>query len=492
MFDVTFLGHQGWLVESSTTRVLVDPLLGPGFGNMSDDVFDVFPPRRIDLAAFPAVDAVVASHEHPDHLSIPTLLRLDRRIRVLLPARASTAARALLGDLGFRFELLQSGDVVKVGDLEVHPFHSHELTRDEWDVAPLLIRERTGQGSFATSIDAPESAGFTRFVHERAGSPGVWATSHNHIDLFPVRFGGTQDDDWDVTMRLAREYLDRNKRHFSRGPRPEVMAIRDSGFCFKGDLAWMNRHAFPGRAERVAELVAPRLPGIAVRAPLPGHRFSFTSGKLREESLARDFFATVDPADWPPHGAERHVGTVPDYGPACGRRDFSADDLATLLEELRGFAAHLYGGEIFRALYAADHPASASSRAGVGFALRTSSGDLALAYRPEACAFEHVVGVDARAVFAAGIECWASDLYAVMRLELFSGYFLAGRYRQWNEVRDRMARELDLEIMVYTHPLRHPARTLALYRETVAELAATLGPARVAAGAAFDSHDDRK
>jgi hypothetical protein len=483
LFDVTFLGHQGWMVESSGARILVDPLLGAGVGNMPEDVFDVFPPRRIDLASFPAVDAVIATHEHPDHLSIPSLLRLSRSIPVLLPAHASTAARALLHDLGFRVELLRSGERVTLGDLEVHPFHSAELTRDEWDVTPLLIRDRSGHGSIATSIDAPESPAFTRFVQERAGRPSVWASSHNHIDLFPVRPGEPQDVDWDITMRLAREYIDRIQRHFGRGPKPEVLAVLAGGFCFKGELAWMNRHAFPAEAERIVELTAPRLPGVAVRSPLPGHRLSFTGGKLRDESVARDFFETLDPRAWPPHAAERHMGTVPDYGPACGRREFYRDDLAALLDELRPFAAHLYGSETFRALYAAADDAFAPRRAAVGFVLRTADGDLAVAYRPEACAFELHQGADARAELAAGVECWASDLLAVMRLELFSGYLLAGRYRRWNTAPDRLRRELDAEIMFYTHPLRHPARTLELYRRTVAALAPTVGPARVPARA---------
>lgn len=32
MFEATFLGHQGWLLRTASTHVLVDPLLTEGFG----------------------------------------------------------------------------------------------------------------------------------------------------------------------------------------------------------------------------------------------------------------------------------------------------------------------------------------------------------------------------------------------------------------------------------------------------------------------------
>jgi hypothetical protein len=489
MFDVTYLGHQGWLVETATSRILVDALLGDGLGNMRDDVLDVYPPRRIDLAAFPPIDAFIATHEHPDHLSIPSLLRLHPSIPVFLPARASLAARGIVRDLGLPLELLRSGDRVLVGDLELYPFRSTELTRDEWDVTPLLIRDRAGDGSFATSIDAPESTAFARFALERGGRPGVWASSHNHMDIFPVREDGKQEQDGAVTARLARDFADRFERHFGRGPRPEVLAVLASGFCLRGDLAWMNRHVFPGSADRIAAAIAPKLAGVAVRAPLPGHRFSLSRGALCDETPARPFFATRDRNDWPPHAAEPHEGPTPDFAPACGRRDFSREDLAPLLDELRAFAGHLYGGELFRSLYACGEDGFAPRRAAVGFAVRTPSETLTLAYRPEACAFEHSPGADARSDLVAGLECWATDLLAMLRVEVFSGYVLVGRYRTWNGTTERLRCDLASELTLYTHPLRHPDRTLQLYRSAVAALGPAVGPARIAPAVAESSAD---
>src|SRR5689334_7177182 len=99
MFEATYLGHQGWLIESGATRLLADPVLHDGLTGMPGDSIAIYPPRRLDLGAFPPVDGVIISHEHPDHLNLPTLLRLDRSVRIFLPDKVSAAARTLVAEL---------------------------------------------------------------------------------------------------------------------------------------------------------------------------------------------------------------------------------------------------------------------------------------------------------------------------------------------------------------------------------------------------------
>src|SRR5262249_48600652 len=101
MFSTTFLGHQGWLFSTATTRLLVDPLLTAHIGH-GGVVGRVYPPRIFDLDAFPAIDAVLLTHEHEDHFDIPSLNRLDRGIPIVLSQRSSGAARAILDEMGFR------------------------------------------------------------------------------------------------------------------------------------------------------------------------------------------------------------------------------------------------------------------------------------------------------------------------------------------------------------------------------------------------------
>jgi len=57
----TYLGHAMWLAEVGQLRVLFDPLLSDAHHG---DVFEVFPPRRIEAERL-AADFIVLSHRHP-------------------------------------------------------------------------------------------------------------------------------------------------------------------------------------------------------------------------------------------------------------------------------------------------------------------------------------------------------------------------------------------------------------------------------------------
>jgi len=103
----------GYLLRSATTTVVVD--LGAGtLANLQ---------RHVDLAD---VDALVLTHEHPDHwLDLPIL---RNALRYLLgieglavhgPAGVLTAARTLIGEVAPTFVLsrIAAGDTLTVGDI---------------------------------------------------------------------------------------------------------------------------------------------------------------------------------------------------------------------------------------------------------------------------------------------------------------------------------------------------------------------------------------
>ena len=83
---VTWLGHSTLLVELDGARVLVDPVWGERVSpwtRVGPARFHV-PPLPLD--ALPPLDAVVISHDHYDHLDLPTVRALaDRPLRWLVP-----------------------------------------------------------------------------------------------------------------------------------------------------------------------------------------------------------------------------------------------------------------------------------------------------------------------------------------------------------------------------------------------------------------------
>ncbi len=99
--DVRFVGHSALVVELDGVRLLTDPATRARIGPLQR----IVPvPSRHDLAA---IDAVLLSHLHWDHLDLPSLRDLGRSTRLVVPAGAG----AWLRGAGF-------ANVVEVGNGE--------------------------------------------------------------------------------------------------------------------------------------------------------------------------------------------------------------------------------------------------------------------------------------------------------------------------------------------------------------------------------------
>ena len=105
-----FLGHSTVRVELAGRTVLTDPLLTAGLG----------PLRRVvappPAASWDGVDLVLVSHLHSDHLHLPSLRRLGRRVPVVVPRGAG---RWLRGKGFTAVEELAPGETLTDGGLTV-------------------------------------------------------------------------------------------------------------------------------------------------------------------------------------------------------------------------------------------------------------------------------------------------------------------------------------------------------------------------------------
>jgi L-ascorbate metabolism protein UlaG (beta-lactamase superfamily) len=72
----TWLGHSTVLVEIDGHRVLTDPVWGERVSPVSFAGPKRFHPAPVPIAALPALDAVIVSHDHYDHLDAPTIAAL--------------------------------------------------------------------------------------------------------------------------------------------------------------------------------------------------------------------------------------------------------------------------------------------------------------------------------------------------------------------------------------------------------------------------------
>ena len=83
---VTWLGHSTLLIEMEGARVLVDPVWGERASPSAWFGAPRFYAPPLALADLPPVDAVALSHDHYDHLDMPTVRALAGRVpRWLVP-----------------------------------------------------------------------------------------------------------------------------------------------------------------------------------------------------------------------------------------------------------------------------------------------------------------------------------------------------------------------------------------------------------------------
>src|SRR5277367_6772376 len=66
---LTWLGHASWLVQVAGLSLLVDPVLGERISGFIHR--NVAPGLRVD--ELPKIDACLVTHNHYDHLDLPTL-----------------------------------------------------------------------------------------------------------------------------------------------------------------------------------------------------------------------------------------------------------------------------------------------------------------------------------------------------------------------------------------------------------------------------------
>lgn len=504
MFKATFIAHQGWLFRAHGYNLLIDPLLTERFGH-GGLLGQIYPPRELDLAAFPPIDALVLSHEHDDHFDIPSLHRLDRRIPIYLSSAVSHAGRDLLRGMGFQKVLpLNPGREHRLGPLRLTTFaidHRGPGHGDEWEVYPFVLRDDQGDGSFASSIDVPPPTSMLLALPELAPRPGIWCYANNFTSAAHQRLGTHKPAPASDRTTLVSLVLRRYAAMEREWGQPAAAVICGAGWSFTGTRRALNHAVFPLDSDALARSLAALAPApeAPCLAATPGLTLSMRNGELVDVQEGESFIKSLPREHWPARDYRPTLGTLADYQAASGQPHFDSSRLPELLQGLADLARFLYAGPLFRSLHSLSHSDSNSHdpalslrhtqahdrRPALALRLRSNpaGGAFTLRYEPRACAFVPCECTDPVATFVSGIECWASDLLALLRGELSpSALCYAGRLRTWNHAPSQVYISPDT-LWHFAHPLRRPEATAALYRrllaaepETVTQIAAALVP----------------
>lgn len=110
---ITYVGHATLLLEIGGMRVLTDPNFDAKLGRILPRVS----PPGVALESLPALDALLLTHAHADHLSFDSLDRLPREIPLFAPPVIAKWLRRL----GYRHaEPLPAHGTAELGDVRIH------------------------------------------------------------------------------------------------------------------------------------------------------------------------------------------------------------------------------------------------------------------------------------------------------------------------------------------------------------------------------------
>ena len=253
MTRVTWIGHSTVLIETAGRRLLTDPVLGARVG----------PVRRRSgraEAELRALDAVLVSHLHHDHLDMPSLRLLRRHVTILVP----TGGGPLLRANGFDdVRELDAGGVTDVGGMAVRAVPAlHDGRRLPFGpVAPALgyVIDGDHRIYFAGDTDL---------------FPGMAAIADD-LDLAIVPVGG-----WGPTLRGG--HMDPARAAAALGLlRPRAALAVHWGTLWPMGLGRVRRDRFELPARRFVEEARRVAPGVAVRLIEPGGHLDLGDGPDR-------------------------------------------------------------------------------------------------------------------------------------------------------------------------------------------------------------------
>jgi L-ascorbate metabolism protein UlaG (beta-lactamase superfamily) len=116
---LTWIGHASWLVQLDGVSLLIDPIfsgsLGPGVGR--------FVPPAIRVSELPGIDAQLVTHNHRDHLDLPSLNAVGR------PVIAGLGLASLFQKSGLDCSELDWWNETRVGPVTVRFVPSQHWSR---------------------------------------------------------------------------------------------------------------------------------------------------------------------------------------------------------------------------------------------------------------------------------------------------------------------------------------------------------------------------
>lgn len=417
--ELTFLGHQGWAVETEMGAVLIDPLeeaMGNGACRLP-----VWPERRLNFNKLGTITELVISHEHSDHFDLETIWRLPYRGTVHIPDLSSDAMEAALAQMGFSVRRMRRFEEVELsGGLRLMPLPIVENIFER-DVYGMLVH--SGEWSFLTLVDGLLAPDSMTWLAANCPCRTIDNYTNNATEMLPHLHGGSSC----AAFALGRATL--ALIEYVEQIRPLKVVISGQGWCFSAPHEQLNRMFFPVASEALARIGQQLYPFIQWTVGLPGQKFaadmSIVTANYIESKSSRERVYDAN-VEW--------VGPTM---PWTGDVRLSPEALDDLIGFITGefsdiLAVHAEG--LLEGVMRARGRDSAI-RPVIGLRLLDESGarhfvNAGFGFTPDFSTGNF------RMTSAVGIEIWASDLLCLAKGEDEAFLVYESSVRRWNNIED--------------------------------------------------------
>lgn len=194
---LTVIGHSCLLIKTRAGAILVDPWL---FGSCYWRSWWHYPPSAPPGEEMLSPDFVYLTHHHFDHFHYPSLRRIDRSARVLIPRFGVDVMAGEVAGLGFDppWEL-PHGQVVHLGSgVRVGSFH--------YGIDDSAFVVADGDDVVVNLNDAKTRGLALGQIAKRFGPPTIAFKSHSFAQAYPVLY--TADEPADLAMVDHDTYIE--------------------------------------------------------------------------------------------------------------------------------------------------------------------------------------------------------------------------------------------------------------------------------------------
>jgi hypothetical protein len=295
---ITLLGHASLLIEGRDKNVIMDPVFSDPF---QDGLVVSCPRREVNRKALPPMDAIVLSHDHADHLHLPSLRSLPKDLPFYIPAVESLKKTVALE--GFtNIHMVLPGEVIEVGRMRLFPTAS----RSGWHEMGMAFSEGacTVWNMVDTVVDAEicnEVLGFGQ------GSLELAFCAYRPL----LEFGGMWVSEDDFPRQRFERLLE-----MAICSRAKVVVPGSAGLRAADHSAWANHRIFPVTREEFVQALAEVAPEVKSLILNPGQAV-IPNPKGRPRVEKTPYAQVVENDEW-------RVAFAPEENPAPPLEDKNA------------------------------------------------------------------------------------------------------------------------------------------------------------------------